>query len=46
MQILMIVSAFVRKYDFSAATDVPVGVKPMMMLRPAGAVTMNFRAVS
>ena len=46
MQILMIVSAFVRKYDFAPATDAPVGIRPMMMLRPAGAVTMNFRAVS
>jgi cytochrome P450 len=46
MQMLMIVVAFVRKYDFTLATNAPVAIQPMMMLRPQGAVTMTFRAVS
>jgi cytochrome P450 len=46
MQMLMIVVAFVKKYDFALATNEPVGIHPMMMLRPRGAVTMKFRAVS
>jgi len=46
MQMLMIVVAFVRKYDFALATDEPVAIQPMMLLRPGGAVTMKFRAVS
>ena len=45
MQMLMIVVAFVRKYDFEL-TNGPVAIRPMMLLRPAGAVTMTFRAVS
>jgi cytochrome P450 len=46
MQMLMIVVAFVRRYDFALATDEPVAIHPMMLLRPSGAVTMTFRAVS
>lgn len=45
MQILMIVVAFVRKYDFRLVEDRPVAIRPMMLLRPAGAVAMTFRAV-
>jgi cytochrome P450 len=46
MQMLMIVAAFVRKYDFALAKNEPVAIQPMMMLRPRGAVTMKFRPVS
>ena len=46
MQMLMIVVAFVRKYDFALVKDEPVSIQPMMLLRPRGAVTMKFRAVS
>jgi cytochrome P450 len=46
MQMLMIVVAFVRRYDFALATDEPIAIHPMMLLRPSGAVTMTFRAVS
>ncbi len=46
MQMLMIVVAFVRKYDFALVRDEPVAIQPMMLLRPGGAVTMKFRAVS
>jgi cytochrome P450 len=45
MQMLMIVVAFVRRYDF-ALTNGSVAVRPMMLVRPAGAVTMTFHAVS
>jgi cytochrome P450 len=46
MQMLMIVVAFVRKYDFALAKDEAVAIQPIMLLRPGGAVTMKFRAVS
>ena len=46
MQMLLIVVTLVRRYDFSPANDAPVGIRPMMLLRPLGAVCMRFRAVS
>lgn len=46
MQMLMIVVAFVRKYDFALATDEPVGINPSMMLRPNRVVSMKFRAIA
>lgn len=44
MQILMIVVAFVRKYDFTLTNDEPVAIQPKMLLRPQSAVIMNFQA--
>jgi cytochrome P450 len=46
MQILLIIATFVRRYDFALATDAPVGIRPMMLTRPASAVAMTFSAVS
>ena len=46
MQMLLIVATLVRRYDFRPASDDPVGIRPMMLLRPRGAVAMHFRAVS
>jgi hypothetical protein len=46
MQILLIVTAFVQKYDFTLAKDAPVEIQPMMLLRPGGAVALKFRAVA
>jgi len=46
MQMLMIVAAFVRKYDFALATPAPIDIDPSMMLRPRGVVSMKFRAVA
>jgi cytochrome P450 len=46
MQMLMIVAAFVRKYDFALVTNEPIGIDPSMMLRPKGVVSMKFRAVA
>lgn len=45
VQMLMIVVALVRKYDFTL-TNGPVAIQPMMLLRPSGAVIMKFRVVS
>jgi cytochrome P450 len=44
MQILMIVVAFVRHYDFTLANDEPVAIQPKMLLQPQSAVIMNFQA--
>jgi cytochrome P450 len=46
MQMLMIVAAFVRKYDFALTPNAPIDIDPSMMLRPRGVVRMKFRAVS
>ena len=46
MQMLMIIVAIVRKYDFKLSTGETIGIQPMMLLRPRGAVTMTFRAAS
>jgi cytochrome P450 len=45
MQILMIIVALVRDYDFELATDRPVGIQPMMLLRPEGAIMMKFKRI-
>ena len=44
MQMLMIVVAFVRRYDFALTTNEPAAIQPQMLLRPRGAVTMKFQA--
>ena len=46
MQMLLIIMALVRRYDFRLAQDGSVAIQPMMRLRPRGAVPMVFRAVS
>jgi hypothetical protein len=46
MQILLIVATFVRTYDCRLAQDVPIAIRPRMLLRPAGAVSMTFRRAS
>ena len=46
MQMLLIVAAFVRKYDFALTKGEAIAIHPMMLLRPHGAVTMTFRAVA
>ncbi len=45
-QILLIVAAVVRRYDFAPASADPVIARPMMLLRPAGAVPLTFRPVA
>jgi cytochrome P450 len=46
MQMLLIVVTFVRRYDFRPATDETVGIRPLMLLRPRGAVALHFTARS
>jgi cytochrome P450 len=46
MQMLLIVATFVRRYDFQPASNTPVDIQPMMLLRPRGPVALRFRAVS
>ena len=41
--ILLIVTTIVRKYEFELAGDQPVGLRPMMLLRPDGPVRIRFR---
>lgn len=43
MQMLMIVVAFVRRYDFALATSAPVALNSKMLLQPREPVTMNFQ---
>ncbi|MGE4612639.1 MAG: cytochrome P450 [Paracoccaceae bacterium] len=42
LQILLIVTTFVRRYDFAPASGEPVCIKPMMLLRPDGPVHLRF----
>lgn len=46
MQMLMIIVAIVRNYDFTLTKGEAIAIQPMMLLRPRGAVTMTFRALS
>lgn len=42
MQILLVLVSIVRNYNFSLATDKPVGIHPMMILRPDGPIQLKF----
>lgn len=42
MQILLIVATFVRCFEFAPAAAAPVGMRPMMLLRPDGPVPLRF----
>ncbi|MBM3274320.1 MAG: cytochrome P450, partial [Candidatus Sericytochromatia bacterium] len=44
IQMLLIVAAMVRRYDFELSGQEPVGIKPMMLLGPDGPVNMRFHA--
>jgi len=41
--ILLIVATIVRRYDFALTSDLPVAMRPMMLLRPDGPVQMRFQ---
>jgi cytochrome P450 len=43
VQMLLIVTTIVRNYDFTLMDDKPVNIRPMMLLRPDGAIRMQFR---
>ena len=42
MQILLVLSAIIRKYDFKLTSNEPVALHPMMILRPSGAINLSF----
>lgn len=43
MQMLLILATFVRRYDFELASEDPVEIEPMMILRPKGGIEMRVR---
>ena len=43
LQMLLILAAFVRRYDFELVSADPVEIDPVMILHPKGAVEMRFR---
>ena len=43
VQILLIITTIVRKYDFTLMDEKPVNMLPMMLLRPDGPISMQFR---
>lgn len=45
VQILLVLVAIVRRYDFECSEPGVVGIKPMFILRPEGPIKMNFRPV-
>ena len=45
MQMLLILTVLIRKYDFELASAEPVEIDPMMILHPKGAIGMRVRRV-
>lgn len=46
MQILLIMSAITRSYDFELCGDKEIGMHAMMLLKPDGPIYMNFKPVN
>ena len=46
MQMLLVLAAFVRRYDFELTSADAVEIDPMMILRPKGAIEMRVRRVA
>ena len=46
VQILLILSVLIRRYDFELISDDPVDVSPMMILHPKSAIEMRVRRLS
>jgi len=46
VQILLIIVHLVQRYDFAPVDDRPIGIRPMMLLRPDGPVHLRFAARS
>jgi len=44
-QILLVISAIVRKYDFSLVDNTEVGMQAMMLIKPDGPVNMRFKQI-
>ena len=45
MQILLIMVSIIRKYDFKLTPDQTVSMNPMMILRPSGAIMIDFTPI-
>lgn len=45
MQILVVLMTIIRKYNFKLSDDEVVGINPMMILRPAGPIKLEFETV-
>ncbi len=43
---LLILTVFIRRYDFELASAEPVEIDPMMILHPKGAIEMRIRRAS
>ena len=41
IQMLLILSAFIRRYDFELVDDRPIDIDPMMILLPKGPIAMR-----
>ena len=46
VQILLVLVAIIRRYDFERVDPGEIGIKPMFILRPEGPIRMRFRPVS
>jgi cytochrome P450 len=46
MQILLVLSAIVRKYDFKLSDTKEIGLHAMMLLKPDGPIYMNFQRIN
>lgn len=46
MQILLVLSAIVRKYDFKLTSDKEIGLHAMMLLKPDGPINMEFKKIN
>ena len=46
LQILMIVTSIVRAYDFELVSSQPVDIRPMMILRPDGPISMRMTPIA
>lgn len=44
LQLLMVLSELLRRYDFSLVSPEPIRMKPMIILRPEGGVPVHVRA--
>jgi cytochrome P450 len=45
MQILLVLSAIVKKYDFEFSGNKEIGLHAMMLLKPDGPIYMNFKRI-
>lgn len=46
MQLLLVMSAIIRKYDFELCSEQPIGMHAMMLLKPDGPIFMQFKPIN